>query len=103
MFWKNNRIKIYFAEGNHRDTWSQTSRKNHTFKDDFQEFLSVKDKGLERLFEEKLKSVQGFIDGTDEPAEPSSTEDYLQLRKEYVIFSSYPEIIKAKDFEEKKI
>lgn len=68
---------------------------------DFEEFLSVKDEGLKRLYVEKHKSLKKFIAGEDEIAPPSFIEEFLKQWKEFVIFGGYPEVIKAKTEEEK--
>lgn len=71
----------------------------HTF--DFEEFLSVKDEGLLRLFREKHSNLKKFLEGRDDVSPPSFTREFLKNWEDYVIFGGYPEVIKAEDKEEK--
>jgi len=65
------------------------------------EFLLARDKGLAKLFREKHESLKRFLEDKDEIAQPSFIEEFLKYWKEYAIFGGYPEVIKAKDKEEK--
>ena len=68
---------------------------------DFEEFLLARDKGLAKLFREKHESLKRFLEDKDEIAQPSFIEEFLKYWKEYAIFGGYPEVIKARDKEEK--
>ena len=57
---------------------------------DFDEFLSLKDEGLHKLFREKSLSLRKFIDWGENIAPPSFTEQFLKLWKQYAIFCGYP-------------
>ncbi|MFH7880727.1 MAG: ATP-binding protein [Candidatus Aenigmatarchaeota archaeon] len=67
----------------------------------FEEFLSVKDEGLKKLFVEKNTSLKRFLTENDEVAPPSFTQEFLKYWKEYVVFGGYPEVVKAISEEEK--
>jgi len=67
----------------------------------FEEFLSVKDEGLKKLFVEKNTSLKRFLTENDEIAPPSFTQEFLKYWKEYVVFGGYPEVVKAISEEEK--
>ncbi len=69
---------------------------------DFEEFLLARDPGLWRVFREKNRSLMGFVEGKDEPEEPSFSEDFLRLWKEYVIYGGYPEVVKSRTKEERE-
>jgi len=68
---------------------------------DFEEFMLTKDKGLAKILGEKIKSVKRFLEGKDEPSLPSFKQEFLTYWKEYAIFGGYPEVVKAKEIEEK--
>ncbi len=68
---------------------------------DFEEFLSYEDTGLQKIFKEKQKSLKNFLEDNDDIAPPSFTEDYLKKLQDYLIFGGYPEVVKAKEKEEK--
>jgi len=68
---------------------------------DFEEFMLTKDKGLAKILGEKIKSVKRFLEGGDEPSLPSFKQEFLTYWKEYAIFGGYPEVVKAKEIEEK--
>lgn len=70
---------------------------------DFEEFMLTKDKGLAKVLGEKIKSVKGFLEGKDEPSLPSFQQEFLTYWKEYAVFGGYPEVVKAKETEEKLI
>ena len=69
---------------------------------DFEEFLSVKDEGLARLFREKHTDLKNFLDGNGKVSKPSFTNEFLRYWKEYTVFGGYPEVVKT-DVEEEKI
>lgn len=69
----------------------------------FAEFLSAKDSGLAKLYHQKHKSLQNFLAGKGKIDKPAFQEEYLHLWKEYALFGGYPEIVKSKDIEEKKM
>lgn len=70
---------------------------------DFEEFLLAKDEGLGRVLIEKQESLKNFIEGKDEVAQPSFTDEFLRYWKEYAVFGGYPEVVKAGDEEEKNL
>lgn len=70
---------------------------------DFEEFLSIYDEGLTRLFVEKNTSLKNFLEGKDEISQPSFSGELLNYWKEYVIFGGYPEVVKTRDKNEKTI
>jgi len=70
---------------------------------DFEEYLMAKDEGLAKLFKEKKRSLKECIEGRGELSQPSFENEFLKLLKEYVVFGGYPEVIKAKDEELRKL
>ncbi len=68
---------------------------------DFEEFMLAKDESLAKILREKIKSVKGFLEGNDEPQAPSFRQEFLTHWKEYAVFGGYPEVVKAKEREEK--
>lgn len=68
---------------------------------DFEEFLSTRDEGLQRLFKEKHAGLKRFLEGKGKPAPPSFGEDFLKYWKEYAVFGGYPEVVKSRDKTEK--
>ncbi len=68
---------------------------------DFEEYLSVKDEGLTRLFREKHSSLKKFLEGEDDITPPSYTKEFLENWEDYVIYGGYPEAVKTRDKEEK--
>ena len=69
----------------------------------FGEFLQSKDDSLKKLFKEKHTSLKKFIEGDDEIAPPSLLHEFMNYWKEYVVFGGYPEVVKSKAEEDKKI
>ena len=71
----------------------------------FYEFLNAKDKKLAKVYLEKQKKVKEFILKGKERGfgEDALLNELLTYLNEYVIFGGYPEVIKAKTPEEKKI
>ncbi|MEA1925428.1 MAG: ATP-binding protein [Candidatus Altiarchaeota archaeon] len=68
---------------------------------DFEEYLSVKDEGLARLFRENQSSLKKFLEGRDDIAPPSYTKEYMENWKDYVIYGGYPEVVRSRNKEEK--
>jgi hypothetical protein len=71
----------------------------------FYEFLNAKDKGLAKIYLEKHKLVNDFIfKGKDFVLEKEAfIKEFLNYLNEYLIFGGYPEVIKGKTEEEKRI
>ncbi|MBI5253467.1 MAG: ATP-binding protein [Euryarchaeota archaeon] len=72
----------------------------------FYEFLNAKDKRLTRVFLEKHKQIERFVmDGKNFriPSSDIFVKDIMKYLEEFLIFGAYPEVIKAKNDEEKKI
>lgn len=70
---------------------------------DFGEFLEVKDPGLHKIYVQKHRSLLSFLKRKSPPEKPSFSEEIIKHWKEYVIFGGYPEVVKSKDEEEKKL
>jgi predicted AAA+ superfamily ATPase len=70
---------------------------------DFEEFLLARDPGLCRVFREKHASLWKFIKEGEDPQPPSFTEDFLRLWGEYLVYGGYPEVVKARTEEEKRV
>jgi len=69
----------------------------------FEEFLTARDKGLAKIFRDKKDSVKRFLYSGEDVEEPSFSDEFLELWKEYVIFGGYPEVVKTTDIEEKSM
>ncbi len=67
----------------------------------FGEFLAARDERLAALYREKHESLKGFLEGDGEIAPPSFQEEFLDHWKDYVVFGGYPEVVKAKDRQER--
>lgn len=72
----------------------------------FHEFLVARDLRLAKIYEEKSKIIKEFLSGGGE-IEVEEKDIFLKEFKpffdEYVIFGGYPAVIKAEDFETKRI
>ena len=73
------------------------------FSFDFEEFLQARDQGLAKVFLEKKRSFEKALEGKDEPEQPSFENEFLNLLDEYLVYGGYPEVIKTKDRETKKM
>jgi len=69
----------------------------------FEEFLTARDKGLAKIFRDKKDSVKRFLYSGEDVEEPSFSDEFLELWKEYAIFGGYPEVVKTTDIEEKSM
>lgn len=72
----------------------------------FYEFLNAKDKSLLKVYSEKKKLVKEFIlkeRDFDIPMDDIFVEDLLAVLKEFLTFGGYPEVVKSRNEEEKKI
>lgn len=70
---------------------------------DFGEYIAAMDADLSRLYKEKHNSLSGFINGKSSPKRPSFVNDFLKLWKQYAIYGGYPEVIKAKADNDKRL
>lgn len=73
---------------------------------DFYEFLNVKDRGLAKIFSETNGTIKNFIQREVDfeiPKNDIFIKEMLRYFEEYVLFGGYPEVVKAKSEEEKKI
>jgi len=73
------------------------------FSFDFEEFLQARDQGLAKVFLEKKRSFEKALEGKDEPEQPSFENEFLNLLNEYLVYGGYPEVVKTKDRETKKM
>jgi hypothetical protein len=72
----------------------------------FYEFLNVKDKGLLKIYSEKNKLIKELIlkgKNFDIPKDDIFIKDLLALLKEFLTFGGYPEVVKSRSEEEKRI
>ncbi|MDH5753979.1 MAG: ATP-binding protein [Candidatus Bathyarchaeota archaeon] len=70
----------------------------------FHGFLVAKNSRLAKIYEKKNKSVKEFLlDGKVEVEEEIFLKEFTPLFNEYLIFGGYPAVIKAEDFETKRI
>ncbi len=72
----------------------------------FYEFLNTKDKGLAKVFLEKHKLIENFIlkgEDFEIAKDDIFIDDLLKYFEEFVLFGGYPEVVKAKSEDEKKI
>lgn len=71
----------------------------------FYEFLLTKDKKLARIFLERKEKIDKFIfEGENlEVKDDIFIDEISRYLDEYLVFGGYPEVLKAKDEEEKKI
>ncbi|MGC9345643.1 MAG: ATP-binding protein, partial [Candidatus Bathyarchaeales archaeon] len=70
----------------------------------FHEFLVAKNSRLAKIYEKKNKTVKEFLlDGKVEIEEEIFLKEFTPLFNEYLIFGGYPAVIKAEDFETKRI
>ena len=72
----------------------------------FFEFLNAKDKRIARIFAEKNEKIKQLILNEKDfeiPEEDIFVNEILRYFEEYVVFGGYPEVIKARKEEEKKI
>jgi len=67
----------------------------------FYEFLLARDESLAKILKEKRESLRRFLEDEDEISPPSFQEEIIGYWKEYVVFGGYPEIVKAKNNEER--
>lgn len=77
----------------------------YLFPFNFHEFLNAEDRRMARIYEEKNEAVRNFIfEGKEfEFGEDIFLDDVLKFFGKYVIFGGYPEVIKGKDVETKRI
>ena len=72
----------------------------------FHEFLKVRDKNLARIYIEKNRQIRKFIfEGKDVEIEEKDIfiKELLEHLNEYLVFGGYPEVVKSKSEEEKRI
>ena len=72
----------------------------------FYEFLNAKDKRLAKIYLEENEKIKSWIfHGKDFEVKTKDVfiKELLTYLNEYLIFGGYPEVVKAKDEEEKKI
>lgn len=70
---------------------------------DFEEYLYTLDVGLWKLQQEMRAAVQRFLAKGGTIKKPSFEREFLKHWKNYVLFGGYPEVVKARDEEEKKL
>ncbi|MDA2935676.1 ATP-binding protein [Patescibacteria group bacterium AH-259-L05] len=72
---------------------------------DFEEFLQVKSKQLNNVYQEKSKQVKAFIDDSQpfiSPKKDIFSKDFEKLFEQYTIWGGYPEVLKTNDNETKR-
>jgi len=72
----------------------------------FGEFIRVKSRELNNVYQEKSKWMRDFINEGKNFATPTEdifSGDFERYFEEYVLFGGYPEVIKAEDMETKRI
>ena len=72
----------------------------------FYEFLNAKDKSLLKIYSEKNKLIKELIlkgKNFDIPKDDIFIKDLLNALKEFLTFGGYPEVVKSRSEEEKKI
>ncbi|MBS7279569.1 MAG: ATP-binding protein [Candidatus Freyarchaeota archaeon] len=71
----------------------------------FHEFLVARDLRLAKIYEEKNKIIKEFLLGGEIEVEERDIflREFKPFFEEYVIFGGYPAVIKAEDFETKRI
>ncbi|MHA1264626.1 MAG: ATP-binding protein [Candidatus Helarchaeota archaeon] len=72
----------------------------------FYEFISAKDKNLAKIYCERNRSITNLIKSGENfkiPDKDIFLKELYQYLNEYTLFGGYPEVIKAKSLEEKRI
>lgn len=70
----------------------------------FHEFLVAKDLRLAKIYEEKNRKVKEFLlNGKAEVEQDIFIKEFMPFFNQYVIFGGYPAVIKAEDFETKRM
>jgi predicted AAA+ superfamily ATPase len=70
----------------------------------FHEFLVAKDLRLAKIYEEKNRKVKEFLlSGKAEVEQDIFIKEFMPFFNQYVIFGGYPAVIKAEDFETKRM
>lgn len=71
----------------------------------FLEYLQTKPKNMQNVYEEASKRINDFLDRGKSLSvkEDIFAKDFSHSFEDFIIFGGYPEIIKAKDFETKRI
>jgi hypothetical protein len=70
----------------------------------FHEFLVAKDLRLAKIYEEKNKKVKEFLlNGKAEVEQDIFIKEIMPFFNQYVIFGGYPAVIKAEDFETRRM
>jgi len=70
----------------------------------FHEFLAAKDTRLAKIYEERNRKIMEFLlSGGVEIQEDIFLKEFAPLFDRYVIFGGYPAVIKAEDFETKRM
>jgi len=70
----------------------------------FHEFLAAKDQRLARIYEEKSKVVEAFLQGGEvEVREDIFLKEFAPFFDQYLTFGGYPAVIRAEDFETKRM
>ncbi len=70
---------------------------------DFGEFLYAKKPDLWKIYQQKKKSVEDYLNGKTEIEKPSFEQEFVTLWKEYAIFGGYPEVVKSSRAEEQQL
>ncbi len=71
----------------------------------FLEYLQTKPKNMQNVYEEASKRINDFLDRGKSLGvkEDIFVKDFSHSFEDFIIFGGYPEVIKAKDFETKRI
>ncbi len=71
----------------------------------FSEYLQTKPKNIQNVYEEASKKIDGFLKKTKifKIKQDIFAKDLIRYFEDFVISGGYPEVIKAKDLETKKI
>lgn len=69
---------------------------------DFEEYISLKDPSLLRIYKKKNKSLKRFLADNNEIDSPSYQEELLRHWKEYSVYGGYPEVAKTGNLKEKE-
>lgn len=71
----------------------------------FNEFLQIKPKNLQNIYEEASKKINDFLEKgkSFSNKEDIFVKDFSRYFEDFVIFGGYPEVIKAKDVETRRM
>ena len=77
----------------------------HLFQFSFWEYLQIKPKNIQNVYEESSNKIDNFLkEGKGfSIKEDIFAKDFIRCFEDFLIFGGYPEVIKAKDIETKKM